>query len=500
MKTSRLFTCSTLLGILLLCICISYSQANNINVSNGSLLERNSLSHYANIQFDLSWEHSWRSDYVSENYDAAWVFLKFRVQGEPHWHHATLSPKSIEHTAPRSANIEAVRDGKGVFIYRAEDGEGPVSFEKIKLRWEYGQDNVDDDAEIEIRIFAIEMVYIPEAVFFLGDPESFGSLIDQNTGQSVMITDEPVMVISKNNSYDDRILERRGVRIDGDDGIGDKDTVLNTGYPTGYKAFYSMKYEISQEQYADFLNTLSKEQAKRHYYNAQGQYAYGIDDNYPHHRSTLPFRACNYLSWTNAAAYADWAALRPMTELEFEKICRGPMEPQAGEMAWGKNTITKHSYRLKQKGMSNEQVNTDKENGNANYYLTYEAFGGPARCGVFATDSSTRQEAGAAYYGVMEMSGNLYEHCVTLGNSIGRAFTGLHGDGLLTEEGYADVENWPGLVRGKIQNGKGSGFRGGYWFLEPPYLQISNREFAAFSSFENSRSYGFRAVRTAPNP
>ena len=33
-------------------------------------------------------------------------------------------------------------------------------------------------------------------------------------------------------------------------------------------------------------------------------------------------RACNFLNWNDLAAYLQWAALRPMTELEFEKICR----------------------------------------------------------------------------------------------------------------------------------------------------------------------------------
>jgi formylglycine-generating enzyme required for sulfatase activity len=42
----------------------------------------------------------------------------------------------------------------------------------------------------------------------------------------------------------------------------------------------------------------------------------------------------NILSWFDVAAYLDWAALRPMTELEFEKVCRGPENRIAGEYAW----------------------------------------------------------------------------------------------------------------------------------------------------------------------
>ena len=40
-------------------------------------------------------------------------------------------------------------------------------------------------------------------------------------------------------------------------------------------------------------------------------------------------------------AYLDWAALRPMTELEYEKIARGSAEAIVpGEYAWGSTSIT----------------------------------------------------------------------------------------------------------------------------------------------------------------
>ena len=42
----------------------------------------------------------------------------------------------------------------------------------------------------------------------------------------------------------------------------------------------------------------------------------------------------------DGAAYADWSGLRPMTELEFEKACRGNQTPVANEFAWGTASIT----------------------------------------------------------------------------------------------------------------------------------------------------------------
>jgi formylglycine-generating enzyme required for sulfatase activity len=37
-------------------------------------------------------------------------------------------------------------------------------------------------------------------------------------------------------------------------------TDMNPYYPVGFRGFYTMKYEISQVQYRDFLNTLTRAQ------------------------------------------------------------------------------------------------------------------------------------------------------------------------------------------------------------------------------------------------
>ena len=42
--------------------------------------------------------------------------------------------------------------------------------------------------------------------------------------------------------------------------------------------------------------------------------------------------------------YADWAAMRPMTELEFEKACRGTASEVANEYVWGSTSITHDGY------------------------------------------------------------------------------------------------------------------------------------------------------------
>ena len=141
----------------------------------------------------------------------------------------------------------------------------------------------------------------------------------------------------------------------------------------------------------------------------------------------------------DGAAYSDWAGLRPLTELEYEKACRGTLTPVADEYVWGTATIADSAYTLSNAGANNEGIasNYSSGAGNASYGTTDGSIDGPLRVGIFAANSlnSGRMTAGASYYGIMELSGNLWERPVTIGNATGRGFTGLHGDGALDASG-----------------------------------------------------------------
>ena len=68
----------------------------------------------------------------------------------------------------------------------------------------------------------------------------------------------------------------------------------------------------------------------------------------------------NYMTWTDLLAYLDWSCLRPMTEFEYEKICRGPVYPVANEYAWGNQTYTladANTGLISNLGQINEQFN-----------------------------------------------------------------------------------------------------------------------------------------------
>jgi formylglycine-generating enzyme required for sulfatase activity len=199
-------------------------------------------------------------------------------------------------------------------------------------------------------------------------------------------------------------------------------------------------------------------------------------------------------------AYADWAGLRPMTELEFEKACRGPLNYVAGEYAWGNENIVSKPYTLKNEGQTDEAVATNyaaAPKGNAAYRRSQHLIRGPLRGGIFSTAISTRTEAGATYYGIMEMSGNLWEKPVTLANPAGRRFKGTHGDGALTKDGFADISNWPGYAGSKNSGVAGAGSRGGSWYTNATHLRISGRQKGGFAGAYRINTTGFRCVRSA---
>jgi formylglycine-generating enzyme required for sulfatase activity len=85
-------------------------------------------------------------------------------------------------------------------------------------------------------------------------------------------------------------------------------------------------------------------------------------------------------------------------------------------------------------------------------------------------------QAGAAYYGCMDMAGNVWEQCVGGNQSAGvnyGGFTGILGDGLLLATGYTNTSGWPAWGG---SNSGGGIMRGGDWFTnDARTLQISDR-------------------------
>jgi formylglycine-generating enzyme required for sulfatase activity len=525
--------------LLLLLIIVQKSFANNIQISNISLTGQNTTSDFTMVQFDLTWEISWRISAGPSNWDAAWIFVKYRVGSGP-WLHAFLNntghntgsgtATTIAPGLMNTANAfnATTNPAMGAFIHRSGNGAGTFTQTGLQLRWNYGANGIADDAAVDIKVFAVEMVFVPQGAFQVGDGTTTsvqGHFRNGSTNTPLTISSENALTLGGTTNGNLANNNNTGM-FTADDFNNTTTQTLPAAFPKGFNAFYCMKYEISQGQYRDFLNVLAYTQqvnrtaaapnsaagtgalsnANRNGLNIQtpgnattfvsAVYGSNLNGNGTYNESVDGENiACNFLSWMDGAAFADWAALRPMTELEFEKACRGTLTPVANEFAWGTTTITGAT------GISNSGANNEvASNAGANVVFNNNAsVQGPLRVGSFATASSTREQAGASYYGIMDLSGNLWERTVSVGNATGRNFTApIHGNGLLTNDGFCDNSTWPGFITDKVSGSTGAGFRSGDWNAPSINLRTSDRAFASYVFSVRNFHHGFHAVRSVP--
>jgi formylglycine-generating enzyme required for sulfatase activity len=320
---------------------------------------------------------------------------------------------------------------------------------------------------------------------------------------------------------------------------------LPARFPKGYTAFYCMRTELTQQHYVDFLNTLTyKQQAARMTAKPSSPadkiapptgklneanrriviVTSGVADStkpliIEHgtftasgdvpiagqpaiYGTSTPDLPCNKILFADGAAYMAWAGLRPMTELEFEKACRGPLLPVPDEYTWGTADIAgmegKGAYAIKNAGMPDETVvwegegGPDATRGNAPFHLTNTKLNQcPIRTGCFATPDSDRARAGASYWGILDLTGNLIEGVVGIGSPGARMFAGNHGEG-----GDAPWTTAFGMRGGGIP-GSGHSIN---WDMSEGF-RVSNRFTANAGSAEGPKErvfvHGFRGVRTS---
>ena len=453
------------------------------------------LAYTVQVSFDVQWENSWRITAAPANYDAAWVFVKYRVDGGD-WHHAELSGAPV---MPVGAAGTTASDSKGAFLYHATDFNGLADFDGVELTVQLDGSVMDAAvADLEVKVIGIEMVYVPEGAYYLGS--NGGNTGEFHKSDLNLLSNAPYIVADEGTI---------------DFGVGGGELtpggLLNAlftsetipaAFPKGYRAFYCMKYETSQRQFTEFFNML----------NATGKAAMDISAKGANQTALLAVR--NGFNWTGTGdavtiypeipigglsanqmmAYLDWCGLRPMSELEYEKAARGPASPVPDEYAWGTDEIQTTDYLITETGTAGEWITNITMGGAIGNALSSanQTMNGPCRIGAFAASGgSTRVDAGASYYGIMELTGNLREFTVSIVDSgdDASAFTGEHGDGSLSAAATANVANWP-------TGGDGYGTRGGGYTSSNTNLTVSNRS-AAKTPFSASPSIGFRGVRTA---
>ncbi|MEG1952538.1 MAG: SUMF1/EgtB/PvdO family nonheme iron enzyme [Bacteroidales bacterium] len=515
------------------------TNANNIRILKApKIMSQDTTNNTVKIVFDLAWDNSWRTTKPA-NWDAAWIFVK-AWDGQS-WNHVYLDTTGNVAGDPTASDykVEEKNGGSttgsmlleygfsrvqpkwgvdptesyikgcvGVFLYRKNLGSGNVVVKNIALKWNYGKQGFVDDDELVVKVFAVEMVYVPQGAYYLGGTgtaakQTYSFTNGTAFGTPRYVTNEDAITVV--GSPTDQKLSA----IDGGMTAG----TIPARFPKGYKAFYVMKYELTQEAYADFLNTLEQGQQNgrtqvdlngvvvgnsiwdgaadaldpyRNYLcviQSAPTVLIGVDANHNNIYnetqvidSTLGIIknidgqdiAVNFVSMYDLLAYADFSGLRPMTELEYEKACRGSKKVNADEFAWGSSTLVYfnasfHSSAGAYSSMNTttfKDINTGTEkpmpigyNAGAThggthvnggwwsggwYVWTYSA---PLRVGCFADSNTSRSAAGASYWGIMNLSDNVSELCVRADNVTGRAFVGVHGDGQLMFNGNANIDS-----------------------------------------------------------
>ncbi len=469
--------------VFLLLFGITNSRANNVQITNVTIV--NGGPGLISVKFDLSWDNSWHVVTGQNNYDGVWVFFKYKdVNGV--WQHMNLTGNN--NVIPNGFDVfqNNGTNKTGAMIYRdaGNIGIGSSSATNISL-------GVVSTLpyDIDLKGFAIEMVYIPAptgARPIFGDGNGTTESINALHYTDNLATNSSVLpMLCDANGFDDAELETDGIYVYSNDTIQTTNPIgALEPFPT-MKAIWCMKYEINQAEYRDFLNTLDSQQqvtrvsvavtsptgtsalsggTARNFIEIATPAAlntpavFGCDgngNNVFNEAGDGEWIACNFLAWVDVAAFLDWSGLAPMSELQYERICRGNTSAGGnpavlGEYAWGTNTLFGSAYTLTGGATTAEVAsNASGTLGNAAYATTSST--GPLRSGIFATATSTRITSGGSFYGVMEMSGNMPEYCIMLGCQAGRSCHFIpNGNGVISNLGNAQLSVggagfWPGM-------------------------------------------------------
>ncbi len=465
-----------------------FATATNISVSNIYLLHEPDKPTSLRARFELKWENAWHN---TKNYDAAWVF--FRYQVPPRYQYsipAKIAPTNHKMLMNHIQNapdplIQTSDDLFGLFVHPDKTYRGNVHWTmEVTLDTSIFSNQNITVWDLHLNVYAIEMVFIPEGAFYVGDLDT--TLV--NTAAMLFKSDahgqyDGFYKIENENS-EIEISPATGklyYHANEPEFEGDAQGPIPAAFPKGVQAFYMMKYELKQGEYAAFLNSLGVHSQTRNNFGGKGYYSGRgtisiIEDRYI---AEAPQRPCNFLSWDDAMAFADWSGLRPMTELEYTKASRGSQPPKhPREFNWGTNSKQQLQRYV------NEVGDLVYKNGWDESQL----------------NDSNRGIFGASYYWVMDLAGSLWERVISIGHPKGRAFQGTHGDGRLTRyEGKATNEDWPL----GIEETGGYGYRGGGFYEYEmvhsnmnPHSPVAHRHFGAWSGGYRAIAYGSRFVRT----
>jgi len=220
-------------------------------------------------------------------------------------------------------------------------------------------------------------------------------------------------------------------------------------------AFYMDKYEVTNVQYAEFLNEMGKhsEGGRTWWYNAGRQHAqiewigdrYEVRVGYENHPVTM-------VSWYGAMAYAAWAGKRLPTEAEWEKAARGGLS--GARYPWG---------------------NADADATHANFNNNV---GAKVTVGTYRANG----------YGLHDMAGNVAEWCLDEYNESFYAVSAARNPLSGAPSIQWLLDNYTGVSVNSYRVR-----RGGAWSNDARLLRVAVR--VANATTTTFSDFGFRCVR-----
>lgn len=505
---------------LLLAVCFNETvKGNALSISTPVFNEGNKT-----ITFNISWENSWKLTSGPSNYDGVWVFIKRQACSNTNiWGTALISTTSADHqsavaSGPNLLSVDAVSDGMGVFIRRTFNGMGNIGVHTITLKLNSSMTTspaITPSAADNFKVFGIEMVYVPQGQFYAGDgrPTNSHNFSAGNNASTPLLITAALQASGLGAATNYTSSPQYGCP-----------NYLPATFPIGYNGFWCMKYETTVVSYVDFLNCLSYDQQAGRLSKWGARYPNSVNTNFTNGQSwrtdihtsvagtynTIPatftynttyetYSVLGYMSWLDLTSYLDWTGLRPMTDFEYEKACRGTLNPIAFEYPWGNTSLTQAFNQPANFGSFQERANHAGEG--ICLYQWNDENRAPYRPGIFATQITTRSQSGSTYYGIMEMGGNVSEQVVGGGSGYDYSnFTTANGDGALGADGNANTEGWPrgiGANQGNYMKGGDYTGNGSY----PSIIQVSDRQYYVGNTINNGQNNGTggRGVRSFPN-
>ncbi len=437
--------------LLLVLFCTQIILANNLQITNVTKVDNNTLS------FDVSWDNTWT---IGIEKDGVWLFIKYK-DASGQWHHLDLTNVSTNGLYRDFLPT----DKKGIIVFKSAGG-GTTASGTVTVSFDGSSIGVLPD----FKVFGIEMVRVTPGAFYLGDGVSTNRFYQGNdntlpyhvTSYNAITVGNTANDIKANASLTSNIPYT---------------------YPKGYKNFYLMKYEVSAEQYVDFLNTLTPLQqqsrtrsdlsnitaanrfvmanyntltTRRNPIACDANVTYGLpitfycdfnNNGVANESDDGQNIALTFATANDCLAYLEWAGLRPMTDMEFEKATRGPANPIPYDIANGYAYFISRSS-ITNSGTESESVGNVGTNGLVNLTSPNQS---PIRTGALATATTTRLQSGASYYGILDLTGNVKEFCVyTEDNSLSYTRS-MHGSGELDANGLSTT--WNGVFQKYLYKG-----------------------------------------------